>query len=250
MISAGIAMIEGGGPGLLSKDSHWIEFDFVDTAGNPVSGVPYEFTAPDSKEWKSTLGADGKVWWSGPNTGQGKVKLMSLSNARWSQKEARVGDTVKLTADVEGYPPGTKATFEIYEQDVVGADDFIVSIEGQTQANKVEVEWEYQYIEDTDDIWSEEGKREKYSAPEYYFEVTVEWSKARSGLLEYKDWIEIELKDENGKPMANEDYILRFSNGEVRKGKLDANGKKREDKIPPVNHYVVFPNYPGVTKVG
>lgn len=150
-----------------------------------------------------------------------------------------MGDTVKLSADVEGYEDGTKAHFEIWEKDLDGTDDFIIKIEKAVQGKKVEAEWTYEYREDTDDV-TEEDEQRGYSAPEYYFVVKVGNDKGRSGLLLFQDWIEIELKDMDGKPMANEEYVLYFSNGETRKGKLDANGKKREEKVPPISHRVEF----------
>ncbi|MBI1926578.1 hypothetical protein HYR99_20335 [Candidatus Poribacteria bacterium] len=75
----------------------------------------------------------------------------------------------------------------------------------------------------------------------------MERSRARSGLLAYKDWIEIELKDEEDNPIANEEYILYLSNREVRQGKLDGNGYKKEEKLPPGYCSVKFPNLSEVT---
>lgn len=242
------ASVTTSGGNTSTEGPHWITFVFVDSGGTPISGVAYSFTDPDGVETQSRLSSSGSVSWHGQVTGQGTVTLRDISNARWSQTEARVGDTVKLTADVEGYPPGTKATFDIYERDVVGADDFIISIEGQTQANKVEVEWEYQYIEDTDDIQTEEDVLKGYSAPEYYFIVKVEGQQVRSGLLRFRDYIEIELKDSDERPIAGEDYILYLSNGEVRKGKLDGKGFKREENVPPVKFRVRFPNTGNIVK--
>ncbi len=247
MISAALAMTGGGKPGSRGKgggpgggggggssETHWIEFQFVDTAGNPVSGVQYEFTAPDDTEREGKLGSDGRIYWSGQDAGQGTVKLMSVTNARWSEEDARAGDTVMLTADVEGFDPGTPAVIKIYEQDVGGADDYVATIETETQGDSVEVEWEYVYTEDTDDVMTQEETQGGYSSPEYYFEVTVGQSKARSGLLRYKDYIEIELMDEeDDEPVADREYFLYLPSGEVRRGRLDANGCAREDNIPP-----------------
>ena len=169
----------------------------------------------------------------------------SLTNAKWSQNFARVEEVVKLSADVEGYETGTKAVFEIFEMDIGGKDDFITKINSSVQGNKVKSEWAYKYIEDTDDV-SEEDEKKGYSSPEYYFWVKVKNSKARSDLLEFRDWIEIELIDENDNPVANEDYVLYLPNGEVRKGKLDANGYKKEENIPPGKCQVEFPNQSNV----
>ena len=41
------------------------------------------------------------------------------------------------------------------------------------------------------------------------------------------------LKDEEGKGFADEEYLLYLSNGEIRRGRLDRNGYKKEEKLPP-----------------
>lgn len=239
-----------GEPGPEAEGPHWIEYQFVDSAGNPVTGVSYEFTGVDDHKEKGKLTKDGVVKRGGlPKSGNCNVKLFSVSNTRWSKNEARVGDVVKLSADVEGYEDGTKGVFEIWERDMDGADDFIAKIETTVQGNKVEVEWKYEYTEDTDEV-TEEDQKKGYSSPEYYFIAKIKEDKARSDLLGFQDWLEIELKDEKGNPIANEDYIFYLSNGEIRKGKLDSKGKKREEKVPPVSHRVGFPNQPNVTKIG
>ena len=86
------------------------------------------------------------------------VVPLSLTNARWSLNVARVGDVVGLSADVKGYESGTNAVFEIFEMDIGGKDDFITKINAFVQGNKVESEWTYNYIEDTDDVSEEDVK--------------------------------------------------------------------------------------------
>ncbi len=71
-----------------------------------------------------------------------------------------------------------------------------------------------------------------YSSPQYYFEIQIGQCNARSGLIQFFDSIEIDLKDENGKPLGNEEYIITLSDGTTRTGKLDSNGHKKEEKIP------------------
>jgi hypothetical protein len=46
-----------------------------------------------------------------------------------------------------------------------------------------------------------------------------------------KTWFRAALKDEDGKPMKDEDYVLVDTDGTKREGKLDANG---EVYIPPI----------------
>ena len=223
-----------------TKEEHWIEFEFVDKADNPVSGVQYKLTDTESKDSEATLRMDGRIRRDGIKQGQAKVQLFSVSNAKWSKDKAEVGEKVKLTADVEGFEDGTKATIEIYKRDIKGADAVVETIETKVKNKKVETEWEYKYPEE-DETESVDSEVKGYSSPEYYFEVIIERVKARSGLLGYKDWIEIELRDEEDNPIANEEYILYFDNGEIRKGKLDKNGFKKEEKVMPGKSKVKFP---------
>ena len=231
-----------GEPGPEAEGPHWIDIQFVDTAGNPVTQVPYEFTGVEGQKEKGRLTGDAAIRRGGlPEAGDYSVKLFSVFNAKWSEESARVGDMVELSAETEGYEDGTKAVFKIWERDIDGADDFIAEIETTVDGNKVEAEWAYEYHEDTDEV-SEEDELKGYSAPEYYFIVHVEESKARSGLLEFKDWIEVELRDEEDNPIPDEEYILYLPNGEVRKGKLDGNGFKKEEKVPQGRCKVRFPD--------
>ncbi len=48
---------------------------------------------------------------------------------------------------------------------------------------------------------------------------------------EKKTWIEIELVDEQGAPLPEERYRIRLSDGSIREGTLDANGRARFDTI-------------------
>jgi hypothetical protein len=233
----------------LAEEPHWIEYQFVDSAGNPITDISYEFTGVDGRKQKGTLPQNGIVRRGGlPVGGQCTVKLFSITNAKWSQDSARVGDVVKLSADVEGYENGTKAVFEIWEIDIKSSDDFITKIDATVQKGKIESECTYEYIEDTDEV-SDEDEKKGYSSPEYYFIVKIKDSKARSDLLEFRDCIEIELKDEEDDPVPNEDYILYLSNGEVRKGQLDGNGFKKEENIPPGECSVRFPKRSHVSSV-
>jgi len=231
-----------GEPGPEAEGPHWIDIQFVDSAGNPVTQVPYEFTGVEGQKEKGRLTGDAAIRRGGlPDAGDYSVKLFSVFNAKWSEESARVGDVVELSAETEGYEDGTKALFRIWERDIDGADDFIAEIETTVDGNKVEAEWTYEYHEDTDEV-SEEDELKGYSAPEYYFIVHVEDSKARSGLLEYKDDVELTLANEDEEPIQNEEFIVCLSNGETRKGKTNNEGYAKIHNVPPKDWSIKFPN--------
>jgi len=87
-----------------------------------------------------------------------------------------------------------------------------------------------------------------YSHPEYYFIVKVENASGRSNILEFKDYIEISLKDAEGNGVADAAYRVIFATGEVREGTLESDGSKRLEDIPPGRWEVEFPDADHVTK--
>lgn len=173
---------------------------------------------------------------------------VQIKNCKWDKKEARRGDILKLTADVLNVYEGTEAGIQIWEYDSDGAHDFITKFPAIVKNKKVEAEWEFEYHEDTDDIPTKEESEKGYNPPEYFFRVIVAGVSTDSGLLEFKDWIEIELKDEEGNPIPNEDYNLFLPDGKKRKGKLDKNGYTIEKNIPPGKCKIFFPNFEEVDK--
>lgn len=223
---------------------HWVAIKFVDKAGLPVSGLAYSFSDPDQKESEGVLRLDGTVRRDGLSEGQCTVVLFVVSEAKWGKEEAKVGDKVKMTAKIEGFEAGTEAVFQVFQRDMTGPDVVVSELRAQTKSDKVEAEWEYISPFDPEQVTNE--NQLPYSAPQYYFEVTVGRSKARAGLLNFLDELDITLTDRHGKPLANEEYILTFGNGEVRKGKLDANGLKKEKKVPPAHWTISFPNRPNI----
>lgn len=172
-----------------------------------------------------------------------------VTNLKWSAREARRGDVLKLTADVDKVPGGTEAFVTIFEFDRDGAHDKIAEIPAVIKDMKLDVEWEYEYHEDVDEIPTEREMREygkSYNPPEYFFAVRigdVEYgTKQESGLLLFKDWIEVVLFDDKGRPVPDTDYILRLPDGAEIRGRLDAAGKARVEDVPG-KFKIVFPNW-------
>jgi hypothetical protein len=61
------------------------------------------------------------------------------------------------------------------------------------------------------------------------------------------DWIELELQDEAGNPLAGEPFICHFHDGKKHEGNLDKNGFVRIEQASPGSVVVTFPNYPTVS---
>lgn len=231
-----------------TKEEHWIEFQFEDKAGNPVSGIHYKLKDTESKESHSSIRPDGKVLRDAVPEGDAEIELISLYNAAWSKEKTEAGETVKLSVESEGIKNDEEISFNIYRRDISGTDAFVEKIESKIKNNKAEVEWKIGSQSDSGDDDDEENSeklKDTYSSPEYYF-IVLHGStlKTRSGFLYIEDYMELEMKDEEDNPLSDEEYIIFAPNGEVRNGKLDAKGYAKEEKLPGGICSVRFPNLP------
>lgn len=57
-----------------------------------------------------------------------------------------------------------------------------------------------------------------------------------------KTWVDVQLLDEDGDPVAGERYILKLTDGSIREGNLGADGRVRVNGIDPGNCVVSFPD--------
>jgi hypothetical protein len=171
---------------------------------------------------------------------------IEITNAKWDKKEARRGDILKLTADVKGVQDGTEGEIEIWEHDSDGAHDFITKFPMFVKNKKVEADWEYEYHEDTDEIPTAEETEKGYNPPEYFFRVRIGEVFTDSGLLTFKDEIEITLKDQDGKRVPDEKYVLYLPDGSTRNGTLDSRGYAKEERVPPGKIRIEFPDFEGL----
>lgn len=211
-----------------TKEGFWLEFEFTDKAGTPVSGINYELTHPDNQHSLGTLGSDGYIRRDGQQGGQGTAKIVNLSNAKWSKEITKPGDSVKLSVQAQGFEDGTASVITIYRKNINGSEKAIKNIETVVKANKVESE----VVNDFETASPENNPDPRESVEGYYFECRTGQNKAVSALLYIEDFLELELKDSDGRPLANEEYILFLPNGKVESGKLDSNGYRKIEKIP------------------
>jgi hypothetical protein len=108
---------------------------------------------------------------------------VNIKNLKWDKKEARRGDILTMTADVETVPDGTEAEIQIWEHDADEVHDLITTIPVEVKGKKIECKWEYEYHEDTDDIPTEEETEKGYNPPEYFFRVKVNGVFCRLGFI-------------------------------------------------------------------
>lgn len=158
----------------------------------------------------------------------------------WSASEARRGDILTLSAELENVQENTEVKLVIYEHDSDKAHDKIIEIPAVIKSSKIDVKWEYEYHEDTNEIPTKDDMQKyggNYNPPEYFF--TIKFGELELGqsqeskLLKFKDWIEIEFIGEDNAPLANADYTITFADGSTKSGQLDDKGCAKIEDAPP-----------------
>jgi hypothetical protein len=182
---------------------------------------------------------------------------IEVFNLNWSATEARRGDVLTLSAETRGLNDHTDVVVAIFEYDRDEAHDRIVELPAEVMDNRIELDWQYEYHEDTDEIATQqelERHGDAYNPPEYFFTVRVENIEFGTGqeseLLTFMDWLEVEFVDREGNPMADERYVITLADGTEREGTLDENGCARLEDIPPGPYRVEFPDAPAFGRVG
>lgn len=243
--AAASASIAGNDPD--SDEDHFLHVKFVDKAGNPVTGVNYAMKTPDGKEIKSTLGK--QILKTGIKEGNYEIQLIGISTAKWSKTSARVGDKMKLKAESFGIDSGVPASISVFMKDSRSSDKLISLIKTAVDKDAIEAEWVFEYDEDSGSPDLGRGESVKPSHPKFYFNVSAGGCSQRSDILQMTDDLDIELYDENGKAIPGQEYVVYLSNGEIRKGKLDKDGKATIKDIPPGKSRVSYPNLPDAKKL-
>ncbi len=218
-------------------------------ASNRYSGsfdIPDDLEAGDEIYFEVDLSKNGVTGESGRITVLDPPEIVSLE---WSAAEARRGDILTLSGEFANIPDDSDVLITIYESDEDGAHDRITELPATLKGKKLSTKWEYEYHEDSDEIPSAEEMERyggEYNPPEYFFTVKYRdfemGRESESGLLGFKDYVEIKLSDAGGNPMEDVAYILHLPDGSTKDGRLDQLGYAREDGIPPGNIRIEFPD--------
>ncbi len=170
-----------------------------------------------------------------------------VKNMKWSAQEAKRGDELTLSADLTGVHDGEELTVVVYEYDPEGAHDKVCELPAIVKKKKIELKWEFEYFDDTDDIPDDEDLQPydaKYKVPEFFFAIKAgneEYGREQeSGKLKFKDAIELLLKDEAGQPLANANYKVIFADSSEKTGSADGDGKITIEDVPPGPYRVIL----------
>jgi uncharacterized Zn-binding protein involved in type VI secretion len=214
-----------------STENHFIDCEFTDSAGKPLPGVQYRITDPDNKEIIGTSSSEGRARHDGyAKKGSFKAEVMTVANSKWAKTDGKPGETINIKADIDGFKDIKEAVIQFFSAGTEGMQ-LIDTAKAPIKNKKIDLSWKL-------------PDAEQHALNESMFCVIAENQLSVSGRLKVRDTAEIELLDDGGEPIAGAEYTMTFSDGSVRKGKLDSQGKAKEKDIPPGDYEVEFKEYP------
>jgi hypothetical protein len=175
------------------------------------------------------------------------IQMVSMA---WGQQQAGRGDVVDIRAEFLGLRDIVPCEVHILEHDQQGNHDPINRIPSEIRNGRLNLQWEYQYHEDTDEIPTETELHPHgahYNHPEYFFVVEIDGQRfgdgQESGLLRFKDWVEVKLINSQGNPIPNQRYIFHLPDNTTHSGMLGSDGIAFEKDVPPGTSFVEFPDH-------
>lgn len=121
---------------------HYIELEFQDSAGKPLSRKPFKV-----KDWhgRTTLASSDEkgIWKSAPyaDSGTYEVEMLSVHSVKCDKTSVKASDTCKIEATAEGYDEGANARIFV---ELVDADNHVFSFDrilAKVSSSKVEAKW-------------------------------------------------------------------------------------------------------------
>lgn len=208
---------------------HHCAFQFTDSAGLPLSGIPYKFQGPDNSEHHGSTGLDGDALHSGfTKAGSFKVTAMVLKDAKWSKDKANLGDEVEMTVTADGFKDGTEGEITVIKRDATGGQYFLARIPCKVQGKKIKGKWKVDVEGNEPPAEDKAARGDEYCC----FIAHAGGSVAASGKLDVRSDLEIEVVDEIGQPIAKKPVEVVLANGEVKTLELDDKGKAKVPNVP------------------
>jgi uncharacterized Zn-binding protein involved in type VI secretion len=109
---------------------HDVTLEFVDSAGNPLAGVPFSWKDPTGAEAMGYSNSEGK-WYRGgyAEAGSVEVTINEVHSAKWGASKIKCKEKISIECTVENPDIVNKATFSISAQ---LADKSLVLLESKT----------------------------------------------------------------------------------------------------------------------
>lgn len=220
---------------------HAVEFEFTDSAGKPLAGVPYKLKDPDGNDIVGVSSMDGKVVYGGyAKSGDFTVEVFALNQAKWDKAEIAVGQTCGWSVKAEGFADGAQAWVSVFGTGEGGLRLPVLTEEKKVSDGKVEGIWDAKAS-----LTSEDGHKPELEVCEYFhLMICVGQFTAISPSLKVHDTLEIELTGDGGKPRKDTPYTVTLRDGSILSGNLDGKGQAKHEKVIRGGFHVEFGESP------
>lgn len=212
-------------------DDHFLHVDFVDEGGFPVTGIGCALCGRGTVKEVGTF--DGTLCKTDLESGSYDIEVCVTSRAAWSVGGAGLGEVVRPQGKCSALESGTPARLPIFMRDLNAPERELRMIETQVDGDRIEGEWTLDVAEDLLPVQEERSVWQGNSAPTFHCIAEASICAARSGSRIFKDWIELQLWDEEGNEVGYEPYCVVCANGQVIEGTLDENGCGKVEDISP-----------------
>ncbi len=143
----GPGKIKAAKPGKIEGDrtqNHYMECEFVDTAGKPIGGVSYTIKDPQSNDITGVSPGSGKIRYDGyAEMGSYKITVKTLACAKWAASSLDIDEEVTLTCKAPGFEDGEEAIIGITLFRGVNEFQNIAQISTTIKSEKVEETWSF-----------------------------------------------------------------------------------------------------------
>jgi uncharacterized Zn-binding protein involved in type VI secretion len=208
---------------------HNVECELVDSAGRSLAGVAYTLTDPQNQVMNGVTTVDGKVYHGGySKAGSFKLEVKEIKNAKWEKDEAKASEEIKLEADADGFPDGTKAFVGVFAE--IQDNGYLLSKTIETHVSGKKIKSSFKLGSEFEGAPADP---EKSLPSAYFFVVMAEGLVGVSKSVRISDFAEFKFTDGDGKAMADMPYEITFGDGTRKKGKLGGDGKARLEDVPP-----------------
>ncbi len=230
IISATLANIT---PDTVDIDDHYLDVTIQDKEKLPVTGYRYTLKSPDGITNAGHLG--GQIKKNSVAQGNYELKLFGIVNAQWSKQEAKVGETVTIKVETVGIENNTNASLQVFIKDSNYTDYLLKTFETTVNSDKIEQDYTLKVDEKLLGICDQKSTKKRYSQPFFYYKVNIGDLTEQSNLLLYKDYADIQVKDDDGKVIKDKKVKVYLPTGEIKEEKIDNKGKLKIKNIPPGN---------------
>ena len=216
----------------------WLEVRFQDEAGRPCAELPYRIQLPDGVKQEGKLDENGFLRLDGIAPGDCKLWLEGVDStwvappAAPSATESQVDAWVELVLrDEEGRPqPDERYT--------------LIAPDGEEREGNLDEQGFARVCGLAPGLCSVSFPDLSSAASSAPVPAHGDAGPAAS---DSTGWIELVLRDSEGRPRGDERYRLKLPDGQVKEGKLDASGVARVTEIPEGTCKVSFPELEAVT---